>query len=118
MTVCTLPKRKCQAPRGRTALLDADGIAGVGEIINPGDVYVNKQSPMNVRDPIHNPNMLPDSFYRPSAQTYKGPDGETPVVDKVLLTSTDDNQFVIKTLVRDVTHNRLSPVGVCRRCLS
>jgi DNA-directed RNA polymerase III subunit RPC2 len=63
-------------------------------------VYVNKQSPINVRDPIHNPNMLPDSFYRRSAQTYKGPDGETPVVDKVLLTSTDDNQFVIKTLVR------------------
>jgi len=55
---------------------------------------------MNVRDPIANPNMMPDSFYRPTPQTYKGPEGETPVVDKVLLTSTDDNQFVIKTLVR------------------
>lgn len=36
-----------QAPgRGRTALLDRDGIAAVGEIINPGDIYVNKQSPV------------------------------------------------------------------------
>jgi len=33
-------------------------------------------------------------------QSYKGPPGEIAVVDKVLLTSNEDNRFVIKCLVR------------------
>lgn len=41
-------------------LLDSDGISAVGEAIRPGDIYVNKQSPSNTRDPVLNPMTLPD----------------------------------------------------------
>eukprot|EP00898_Chlorokybus_atmophyticus_P001524 jgi/Chlat1/2372/Chrsp17S02643 len=96
------------ASAGRFHLLDRDGIAAVGELIRPGDVYVNKQIPSNTRDPISNPAAMPDSFYKPAPQSYKGPPGETAVVDKVLLTSNDENHFIIKALVR---HTRRPEVG-------
>ncbi|GAQ79190.1 DNA-directed RNA polymerase III subunit 2 [Klebsormidium nitens] len=93
----------------RYALLDADGIAAAGEMIRPGDVYVNKQSPKNTREmDVPNPANLPDSFFKATPQTYKGPAGETAVVDKVLITSNDENQFVVKALVR---HTRRPEVG-------
>jgi DNA-directed RNA polymerase III subunit RPC2 len=51
-------------PLGATqkfALLDHDGIAAAGELIRPGDVYVNKQSPKNTREmDVPNPQNLPD----------------------------------------------------------
>ncbi|KAK3275089.1 DNA-directed RNA polymerase III subunit RPC2 [Cymbomonas tetramitiformis] len=100
--------RRSVPVRGNKTLLENDGIAGVGEIIRPGDIYVNKESPLNTRDPIQNPNMLPDSCYKPSPQVYKGPPGEEAVVDKVLLTSSDDQHFVVKTLVR---HTRRPELG-------
>ena len=34
---------------GKLRLLDGDGVCGVGEHITHGDVYVNKQSPLNTR---------------------------------------------------------------------
>eukprot|EP00897_Mesotaenium_endlicherianum_P004680 jgi/Mesen1/423/ME000100S10653 len=48
------------------------------------------------------------SFYKNTPMTYKGPPGETAVVDKVLLTANDDHQFVVKCLVR---HTRRPEVG-------
>lgn len=46
-------------PQGKFKLLDKDGIACVGEVIQPGDVYINKQSPINTRDPVANPSAPP-----------------------------------------------------------
>ena len=37
------------------------------------------------------PQAMPDSFYRPSPQSYKGPAGESCVVDKVPTPSNFDN---------------------------
>lgn len=42
-------------------LQDHDGIAAVGEMIRPGDIYVNKQSPIDTRNNVNNPMALPDS---------------------------------------------------------
>jgi len=95
-------------PQGKFKLLDKDGIACVGEVIQPGDVYINKQSPINTRDPVANPNNTPDSMYRPTPQTYKGAAGEQCVIDRVLLTTNDENQFNIKVLVR---HTRRPELG-------
>ncbi|CAI5930828.1 unnamed protein product [Closterium sp. NIES-64] len=92
----------------RCQLQDHDGIAAPGEFIRPGDIYVNKQSPSNTRDAILNPMALPDTFYKPTPSSYKGPPGETAVVDKVLLTSNEENHFVIKCLVR---HTRRPELG-------
>ena len=49
-----------------------------------------------------------DSFYKPTPQYYKGPPGETGVVDKVLLTSNEENHFLVKALIR---HTRRPEVG-------
>jgi len=95
-------------PTGKFKLLDKDGIACVGEVIQPGDIYINKQSPINTRDPISNPSNMPDSFFRPTPQTYKGAQGEKCVIDRVLLTTNDDNMFNIKVLTR---HTRRPELG-------
>jgi DNA-directed RNA polymerase beta subunit len=42
-------------------LQDQDGIAAVGEMIRPGDIYVNKQSPIDTRNTVIYPNAMPDS---------------------------------------------------------
>mmetsp|Transcript_6859 Transcript_6859/g.25298 ORF Transcript_6859/g.25298 Transcript_6859/m.25298 type:complete len:1170 (+) Transcript_6859:151-3660(+) len=102
---------KTPVARMKTALLDRDGIAAVGERVHAGDILVNKQTPKNTRDPVSlstDPQSLPDSMYRPTPHSYKGPSGENVVVDKVLLTSNDENQFIIKTLLR---HTRRPEVG-------
>ena len=49
-----------------------------------------------------------DSFYKPTPQYYKGPPGEVGVVDKVLLTSNEENHFLVKALIR---HTRRPEVG-------
>ena len=58
---------------------------------------MNKQSPENTRDPIGNP---ADGAFKSAQQRYKGPTGESAVVDKVLLTSNEENHFIVKALVR------------------
>lgn len=80
--------------------MDNDGIAAVGAKIENGDVYINKQTPINTRDPVPDSYPQMDSFYKPTPQYYKGPSGETGVVDKVLLTSNEENHFLVKALVR------------------
>ena len=105
----------------RHHLLDDDGIAAVGGRIKPGDIYVNKQTPVNTRDPMANPHAMPDTMYRSNPLSYKGPAGESAIVDKVLLTMTDEGQFNIKTLVRqtrrpevgDKFSSRHGQKGVC-----
>ena len=81
--------------RGRYHLLEDDGICAVGEGIQSDDIYINKSSPKVTRttgDTSHLGNKtLPDSAYNPTPQKYKGPVGETCIVDRVLVTNNDDN---------------------------
>ena len=85
---------------GRLKLLDSDGICAVGESIQSDDVYINKSTPLVTRPspdaPAHPNAVLPDSAYKPTPQKYKGPVGETCVVDRVLLTTNDDSTPTIK----------------------
>ncbi|OMO61172.1 hypothetical protein CCACVL1_23713 [Corchorus capsularis] len=90
-------------------ILDDDGIAAPGEIIRPDDVYINKQSPVITRGSrITSAEPLPDNAYRSARQTYKGPDGETCVVDRVALSSDRNENPCIKILIR---HTRRPEVG-------
>ncbi|XP_024537767.1 DNA-directed RNA polymerase III subunit 2 isoform X1 [Selaginella moellendorffii] len=89
-------------------LLDQDGIASVGERIYDKDIFVNKESPKDVKTTFLNPLALPDSAYRPTPQRYKGPLGESAIVDKVLLTTNESQQMVIKCQVR---HTRRPELG-------
>lgn len=49
------------------------------------------------------------SAYKPSRQTYKGPEGETPVVDRVSLFSDKNNNLCIKFMIR---HTRRPEVRI------
>ncbi|KAG6628381.1 hypothetical protein I3843_14G012200 [Carya illinoinensis] len=93
---------------GRMQILDDDGIAAPGEVIRPGDIYINKESPIITRGPMVSPAGLPDRAYRPSIQTFKGSEGESCVVDRVALFNEKNNNLCIKFLIR---HTRRPEVG-------
>ncbi|KAL5706643.1 DNA-directed RNA polymerase [Ranunculus cassubicifolius] len=92
----------------RMQLLDDDGLAAPGEIIRPQDIYINKQSPVNTKSTVVSPLGLPDSAYKPSFQTYKGPKGETAVVDRVALMPDKDQNLCFKFIIR---HTRRPELG-------
>ncbi|CAA7013057.1 unnamed protein product [Microthlaspi erraticum] len=77
-------------------ILDDDGIASPGEIIRPNDVYLNKQIPVDT------------SQYRPAREYFKGPEGETQVVDRVALCSDRNGHLCIKYIIR---HTRRPELG-------
>lgn len=102
----------------RYDIIEGDGLAGVGERVDPGDVYVNKQSPSNAND---------NSFtgqastvpYKNAPMVYKSP--VAGYVDKVMLTDTENDQTLIKVLIRqtrrpelgDKFSSRHGQKGVC-----
>ncbi|KAF8049674.1 hypothetical protein N665_0012s0274 [Sinapis alba] len=86
-------------------ILDDDGIAAPGEIIRPNDVYINKQIPVDTRDNITSPS---DAQYRPAREYFKGPEGETQVVDRVALCSDKNGNLCIKYIIR---HTRRPELG-------
>ncbi|CAO3572516.1 unnamed protein product [Mortierella alpina] len=101
-------------------VLDKDGIASVGERIKPGQVYINKQMPTNTssdigansRDPTANAYKNAPMSYKSAMEGY---------VDKVLMTTTDNDQTLIKALIRqtrrpelgDKFSSRHGQKGVC-----
>jgi len=84
----------------RFSRLDHDGLARVGDALRPGDVYINKATPSDTRDPVPAPAAMPDAFYRPCPLVYRGATGETARVDRVLLTSNQQDSIVVKVLLR------------------
>ncbi|XP_051121489.1 DNA-directed RNA polymerase III subunit 2 isoform X2 [Andrographis paniculata] len=91
----------------RMQILDDDGLAAPGEIIRPNNIFINMVSPINTRGHVTSPNLLP-SEYKPSTQKYKGPEGETPVVDRVALCSDKNNNLSIRFMIR---HTRRPELG-------
>ncbi|KAG8743238.1 DNA-directed RNA polymerase III core subunit ret1 [Ceratobasidium sp. 414] len=105
----------------RYDIIQSDGIAGVGERVDPGDVYVNKQSPINANDNTFNTGQgaAASTSYRNTPMSYKSP--IPGYVDKVLLTDTDNDQTLVKVLLRqtrrpelgDKFSSRHGQKGVC-----
>ncbi|KAL7722534.1 DNA-directed RNA polymerase subunit beta [Entamoeba marina] len=78
--------------------IDYDGVCSPGSVLNPGDIFLNKQSPLDTTSTILDPSSLTDDHYRRDVSVYKG---SAPCnVDKVLLTSTDDEPVKIKISLR------------------
>jgi DNA-directed RNA polymerase III subunit RPC2 len=109
----------------RFEVLEADGIAGAGERLLSGQVYVNKQMPNGaLSNGALSSGALPNGTptlaeaFKPAPLSYKGPLAS--YVDKVLLTTTDD-QLLIKALIRqtrrpelgDKFSSRHGQKGVC-----
>eukprot|EP00736_Rhodelphis_marinus_P004775 Rmarinus@m.6141 len=98
--------------------LDDDGIASPGEILTPGDVYVNRHTPISTVDGIANPNAK-DAAFKSAPMSYKGAD---PVmVDQVLLSHNEHDSLFVKVLLRqtrrpelgDKFSSRHGQKGVC-----
>lgn len=96
--------------------LENDGIAGVGRKVEPYQVYINKQTPTNANE---NGVATVPSSYKNAPLTLKQP--ITSIVDKVMLVSTDNQETLIKVLMRqtrrpelgDKFSSRHGQKGVC-----
>ncbi|KZS95369.1 beta and beta-prime subunits of DNA dependent RNA-polymerase [Sistotremastrum niveocremeum HHB9708] len=97
-------------------IIQADGLAGVGERVDPGDVYINKQTPTNAAD--NSPTGQGAAPYRNTHMSYKSP--IPGYIDKMMITGTED-ALLIKALIRqtrrpelgDKFSSRHGQKGVC-----
>lgn len=93
----------------RWEVLESDGIAGVGERLLNGQIYVNKQIPdssssiTSITASVTSKDTINVS-YKPAPLTYKGP--LPSYIDRILLTTTDD-QLLIKASIRQTRRPEL-----------
>lgn len=106
----------------RYRVLDEDGICAVGERLQSGDVFVNKQVPVNTSDTIVNTEAHAGAdAFRPQPITFKGPPHHDTYIDRVMISSNENDHFVIKIRVRstrspelgDKFSSRHGQKGVC-----
>ena len=101
---------ECRAPAGpekfrspqdvrylRQKNIDFDGIIKPGEKLEPNYIAVNKFSPTNQTDML---NDIKNQVFKPNVVSYKGTAEST--VDKVLISSNENDKFIIKVLMRQV----------------
>ncbi|KAK7205749.1 hypothetical protein BZA70DRAFT_294831 [Myxozyma melibiosi] len=109
-------------PIYKHAILENDGLPGVGEQVVNGMVYVNKQVPTNASDSMLGTSGGPTASaddYKDSPVVYKNP--EPSYIDKVLLTASESEQPLVKVLLRqtrrpelgDKFSSRHGQKGVC-----
>ncbi|XP_061988708.1 DNA-directed RNA polymerase III subunit 2-like [Rosa rugosa] len=91
------PDRDGKYYNEKMRVLDDDGIALPGEIITPDEILLNKQVPSTNK-----------TGHRPAPLKYKGPEGESYVLDKVSMYPDTYNNLQCKFLVR---HTRRPEVG-------
>ncbi|GFP99206.1 DNA-directed RNA polymerase iii subunit rpc2 [Phtheirospermum japonicum] len=90
-------------------VLDDDGIAAPGQIIQHDDIYINKFTPKVTRGSSNSHVEVEDSAYKSTPQRYTGSKAETAaVVDRVVLSSDRNNNLAIKFMIR---HTRRPEVG-------
>eukprot|EP00768_Dysnectes_brevis_P005195 gnl/Dysnectes_brevis/3739_a4795_967.p1 GENE.gnl/Dysnectes_brevis/3739_a4795_967~~gnl/Dysnectes_brevis/3739_a4795_967.p1 ORF type:complete len:1136 (-),score=236.33 gnl/Dysnectes_brevis/3739_a4795_967:39-3404(-) len=111
----TEPGKKVDPRFKRYHAIDVDGLPPEGSILAPGDIMVNKQSPMSTDDLVQ----TAESGYRDTPLSYKGP---VPAhVDRVLISSNTNTHFLVKILMRatripelgDKFSSRHGQKGVC-----
>lgn len=100
--------------------LDSDGLAGVGQRVYPGQIYVNKQTPTNANDnSVNGGGNVSSTGWKNAPMTYRG--AVPAYIDKVMLSDTDNDQTLIKVLSRqtrrpelgDKFSSRHGQKGVC-----
>uniref|UniRef100_A0A6U4JF41 DNA-directed RNA polymerase subunit beta n=1 Tax=Phaeomonas parva TaxID=124430 RepID=A0A6U4JF41_9STRA len=98
--------------------LDEDGLPHVGEKVEPGQILINKESPLRTSDPgILEGGSVTE--YKPTPVTWKS--SASVNVDKVMITSNENEQFLIKVNLRqcrrpevgDKFSSRHGQKGVC-----
>ncbi|KIK56157.1 hypothetical protein GYMLUDRAFT_47368 [Collybiopsis luxurians FD-317 M1] len=99
-------------------IIQEDGLAGVGERVDPGDVYINKQTPTNSNDTTFTGQAATVPF-KNTPMTYKAPVAGN--IDKVMISDTENDQTLVKVLIRqtrrpelgDKFSSRHGQKGVC-----
>ncbi|KAI0759195.1 hypothetical protein BC629DRAFT_1443999, partial [Irpex lacteus] len=99
-------------------IIQADGLAGVGERVDPGDVYINKQTPTNANANANDTtsfsgNQAATVPYKNTPMTYKSPVAGH--IDKVMITDTENDHTLIKVLIRQTRRPELGQVLVAAR---
>ena len=88
----------------RYRAIDKDGICSVGEKMDNGSIMVNKESPKDTTsattDFTSNAAALSQMEYKYSGMSYRN--SAPSHVDKVLITSNENEQFLIKIMLRQV----------------
>lgn len=93
-------------PIKKHAALQQDGLAGVGEPISQGQVYINKQCPINTSEqPQFLNDMRPADEYKDAPMTYKLADPA--YVDKIMVSTAENEQTLIKVLTRQTRRPEL-----------
>lgn len=113
------PQKDSEAWNQTFSALDADGIASPAEPLETGSIYINKQVPSNTNVEMGVGAGIQNITYKSAPMRYKSP--QTGYVDKVLLTTTESDQTLIKVLVRqtrrpelgDKFSSRHGQKGVC-----
>ncbi|KAI8097585.1 DNA-directed RNA polymerase III subunit RPC2 [Halteromyces radiatus] len=99
--------------------VEQDGISGVGEAVEAGDVFINRQTPVGGNDMgVAGASQQPTT-YKSAPMRYKSP--QTGYIDKVLFTTTESDQTLIKVNIRqtrrpelgDKFSSRHGQKGVC-----
>ena len=85
------------APIRKHALLDEHGLAQVGEKVSAGEVYINKQVPLNTASTGLGSDYGSNEF-KDTPMTYRLPDPS--YIDKVLLSVTESENRLIKVQMR------------------
>ena len=88
-------KNKVDPRLKRYQNLDRDGICEVGSVLEPGGIIINKESPLNLTE---SDGTTENVQYKPVPLTYRA--AGAAIVDKVLITSNENENFLIKTLLR------------------
>lgn len=120
------PPDPSQFPRGtedpryqRYAKLDIDGICRVGHKLEPDQIMVNKQMPVNIENATTGG--VDGVTHKPAELKYKAPADHFMHVDKVLVTRNETESYLIKVLLRqsrrpevgDKFSSRHGQKGVC-----
>jgi DNA-directed RNA polymerase III subunit RPC2 len=121
----------------RYRALDDDGICRVGEKLSDQCIMINREMPVEDKSQISFkeqntcttrsrtlPASMPPRSYKPQPCTYKAP--ESSVVDRVLLSANETDQFLVKVMVRqcrrpevgDKFASRHGQKGVCGAIVS
>ncbi|KAL3762320.1 hypothetical protein ACHAW5_006320, partial [Stephanodiscus triporus] len=86
----------------RYRAVDKDGLCMVGELLDNGTVMVNKESPMDTSTPVER---LMQVDYKYSGMSYRS--SAPSYVDRVLISSNESEQFLIKVMTRQVRRPEL-----------
>ncbi|CAJ2657289.1 unnamed protein product [Trifolium pratense] len=95
---------------GRMQILDNDGIAAPGEVLRPYDIYINKESPIDLH--TLNKGLLDDGAYKSTAPRFKAHGSE--IVDRVVLCTNQNKNMCIKFRTRHTHRPEVGDKFSCR----